>query len=235
MLKHYYNSPKKRAMSQSLDASNTSEDEQNDCNRVAVQCKPEEKSIASKSTSASIVSWISTKAHHPRQSLSWVRYSSMHGSKEGIEENNALKKRPPSGISSSIASNVTGGTGGTTGGRDVDSNASVRRWNSFHSTRGECHPNKFRRERKSDSPSLEHERKRYQENSDLPSHAKIYELRRGKSFGAAQKSSLSNTSTDSPIPSSAASTSSSQCQDKNDSNASSSDGVSHKDGTISFW
>lgn len=25
----------------------------------------------------------------------------------------------------------------------------VRRWNSFHSTRGECHPNKFRRERKS--------------------------------------------------------------------------------------
>lgn len=30
----------------------------------------------------------------------------------------------------------------------------VRRWNSFHSTRGECHPNKFRRERKSTSPSI---------------------------------------------------------------------------------
>lgn len=30
----------------------------------------------------------------------------------------------------------------------------VRRWNSFHSTRGECHPNKFRRDRKSTSPSI---------------------------------------------------------------------------------
>lgn len=29
----------------------------------------------------------------------------------------------------------------------------VRRWNSFHSTRGECHPNKFRQNRKSASPS----------------------------------------------------------------------------------
>lgn len=32
---------------------------------------------------------------------------------------------------------------------------SVRRWNSFHSTRGECHPNKFRRDRKSTSPSID--------------------------------------------------------------------------------
>lgn len=31
----------------------------------------------------------------------------------------------------------------------------VRRWNSFHSTRGECHPNKFRRDRKSTSPSID--------------------------------------------------------------------------------
>lgn len=232
MLKHYYNSPKKRAMSQSLDAATTSEDEQSDYNRVAVQCKPEEKSITLKSTShtSSIVSWISTKAHHPRQSLSWVRNSSMHGSKEGIEDTNPLKKRPPSGISSIVSNTISGGGGG----RDADNNASVRRWNSFHSTRGECHPNKFRRERKSDSPSLEHERKRYQENSDLPSHAKVYELRRGKSFGAAQKTSLTNISTDIPLHSTAASTSF-QCQDKNDSNASSSDGVSHKDGTISFW
>lgn len=30
----------------------------------------------------------------------------------------------------------------------------VRRWNSFHSTRGECHPNKFRRDRKSTSPTI---------------------------------------------------------------------------------
>lgn len=29
----------------------------------------------------------------------------------------------------------------------------VRRWNSFHSTRGECHPNKFRRDRKAASQS----------------------------------------------------------------------------------
>lgn len=33
--------------------------------------------------------------------------------------------------------------------------SAVRRWNSFHSTRGECHPNKFRRDRKATSPSIE--------------------------------------------------------------------------------
>ncbi|XP_037926120.1 rap guanine nucleotide exchange factor 2 isoform X3 [Hermetia illucens] len=31
----------------------------------------------------------------------------------------------------------------------------MRRWNSFHSTHGECHPNRFRRNRKSTSPSID--------------------------------------------------------------------------------
>lgn len=234
MLKHYYNSPKKRAMSQNAESANVSEEEQNDNSRATTPCKQEEKSIPMKSASSSIVSWISTKAHHQRQSIPWVRNSSMHGSKESIEEN-LLRKRPPSGVSA-FTSNAIGGICGGNAGRDTDNNASVRRWNSFHSTRGECHPNKFRRERKSDSPSLEQERKRYQDSFDLPSHAKIYELRRGKSFGAAHKASLSNISTDLPLSSTSfpATNSSSQYQDKNGGN-NSSDGVSEKDGTTSFW
>lgn len=31
---------------------------------------------------------------------------------------------------------------------------SMRRWNSFHAPRGECHPNKIRRERKATSPCI---------------------------------------------------------------------------------
>lgn len=50
------------------------------------------------------------------------------------------RRRPPSGAPSVDLSISTG---------------SVRRWNSFHSTRGECHPNKFRRDRKSASPSID--------------------------------------------------------------------------------
>lgn len=52
----------------------------------------------------------------------------------------------------------------------------VRRWNSFHSTRGECHPNKFRRDRKSTSPSIDLGRRCH------GSPSRTWELRRGKSL-----------------------------------------------------
>lgn len=61
----------------------------------------------------------------------------------------------------------------------------VRRWNSFHSTRGECHPNKFRRDRKSISPSIDLGRRSIIGGG---SATRSWELRRGKSL--AEKSSL---------------------------------------------
>lgn len=63
--------------------------------------------------------------------------------------------------------------------------SAVRRWNSFHSTRGECHPNKFRRERKSISPSIDLGRRSIIGGG---SATRSWELRRGKSL--AEKSSL---------------------------------------------
>lgn len=66
------------------------------------------------------------------------------GNNARFQSRNAVKmtrRRPPSGAASSVDSTAT--------------NGSVRRWNSFHSTRGECHPNKFRRDRKSTSPSID--------------------------------------------------------------------------------
>lgn len=97
-----------------------------------------------------------------------------------LQHNHTDQKRPPSGHkmqflqfcktlkSANYAELRGGGSGGDSNNintgytSDTSLSASVRRWNSFHSTRGECHPNKFRRERKSTSPSLEYERKRYQ-------------------------------------------------------------------------
>lgn len=70
---------------------------------------------------------------------------------------------------------------------DSSLSASVRRWNSFHSTRGECHPNKFRRERKSTSPSLEFERQRYQASSTTSTPSRSRQLRRGKSLATPEK------------------------------------------------
>ena len=75
----------------------------------------------------------------------------------------------------------------------------VRRWNSFHSTRGECHPNKFRRERKSTSPSIDLGSRRNfaigsGNNSALSSGSsspsRRWELRRGKSLACDNKTKL---------------------------------------------
>lgn len=77
--------------------------------------------------------------------------------------------------SENIPADVAVGGGGGGGGSNVGSVAgrmsaiakmsrrrppsgaenAVRRWNSFHAERGECHPNKFRRDRKSTSPSID--------------------------------------------------------------------------------
>lgn len=76
----------------------------------------------------------------------------------------------------------------------ASSNESVRRWNSFH-TRGEYHPNKIRRERKSTSGCLEYVGSRRTSTSSpllSPTISRLHsggtrELRRGKSL--AEKSS----------------------------------------------
>lgn len=111
------------------------------------------------------------------------------------------QKRPPSGhkmqflqfcknYKSSNYAELRGNNGASTGyTSDSSLSASVRRWNSFHSTRGECHPNKFRRERKSTSPSLEFERQR---SSATSAQSRSRQLRRGKSLAAPENlSSLS--------------------------------------------
>lgn len=119
---------------------------------------------------------------------------------------NIDQKRPPSGHKMQFlqfcknyktsnyaelrGSNINSTSTGYTS--DSSLSASVRRWNSFHSTRGECHPNKFRRERKSTSPSLEFERQRYQASSTTSTPSRSRQLRRGKSLATPEKlSSLS--------------------------------------------
>lgn len=114
------------------------------------------------------------------------------------------QKRPPSGhkmqflqfcknYRTSNYAELRGNNSASTGyTSDSSLSASVRRWNSFHSTRGECHPNKFRRERKSTSPSLEFERQRYQASSTTSTPSRSRQLRRGKSLATPEKlSSLS--------------------------------------------
>lgn len=79
--------------------------------------------------------------------------STMCGSKQYKSKSSKIsRRRPPSGTDNA-----------------------VRRWNSFHSTRNECHPNKFRRERKSTSPSIELGRRHFA----FP--PRKYELQIGKS------------------------------------------------------
>lgn len=154
-------------------------------------------------SAAAIASWLTSRAsytiNHPRQQSIPSEYP---------------QKRPPSGLTSLLTSAAFGGTAATasassspnpsaqpapatgpvtaTSKSAVDhagssATAPVRRWNSFHSTRGECHPNKFRRERKSTSPSLEYERKRYQSVSTTSTPSRSRQLRRGKTLATPEK------------------------------------------------
>lgn len=86
----------------------------------------------------------------------------LSGTSFGKPKTKISRRRPPSGADSA-----------------------VRRWNSFHSTRNECHPNKFRRERKSTAPNIEYGRSR----SSVSSPARGYEARRVKSLAATERTS----------------------------------------------
>lgn len=169
MLKHYYVSPKKRSKSQSSEASNTSDN--SDTNKSGT-ASPSHWSNASPFSPAqeddkthNSDTNISTAHKSYESRLSRMRLASLL--KTPLSFSNAMSysrmrlSHLPAGASFCIGHSYGNASGNAAINDDPTSSGSqapVRRWNSFHSTRGECHPNKFRRERKSTSPSLELER-----------------------------------------------------------------------------
>lgn len=222
MLKHYYVSPKKRTKSQSSEASAASENSTDGPPAgVGTDGHRRQHSGAASKTGAysfrrsphslrnayplfidDFDDW-RTKGAAAASALQQQQHH--HLLQHCKTTDNMDQKRPPSGhkmqflqfcknYKTSNYAEHRGGHSNVSTGYTSDSSlsASVRRWNSFHSTRGECHPNKFRRERKSTSPSLEFERQRYQASSTTSTPSRSRQLRRGKSLATPEKlSSLS--------------------------------------------
>lgn len=199
MLKHYYISPKKRTKSQSSETSDNSDGTRASPNtainwhQTSPLCLHDYEHLTIKPSATSIASWLTSKANQQLHTNFWCNTNC--SSSFPLETGKISKRRPPSGITSLMTNVLAGETNMSCDGGNTS--ASVRRWNSFHSTRGECHPNKFRRERKSTSPSLEFERKRYLANSANVAQSRSRELRRGKSLatpcGGSSSSLISGT------------------------------------------
>lgn len=221
MLKHYYVSPKKRTKSQSSETSAASENSWDGPTTVGSDGhRRQQNGAPAKLTGAhsfrrsphslrSAYSLFTDDFEDWRTKCAAAAFASQqqqhyHHLQHCKTTDNMDQKRPPSGHKmqflqfcknyrtsnyAELRSNNSANAGYTS---DSSLSASVRRWNSFHSTRGECHPNKFRRERKSTSPSLEFERQRYQTSSTTSTPSRSRQLRRGKSLATPEKlSSLS--------------------------------------------
>ncbi|XP_055385503.1 uncharacterized protein LOC129614698 isoform X3 [Condylostylus longicornis] len=79
--------------------------------------------------------------------------SSIIGAAEGLTSkvSNSLSAATATATTKTTSSSPKSKSNATSAG----SQEIIRRWNSFHSTRGECHPNRFRRNRKSTAPHID--------------------------------------------------------------------------------
>lgn len=184
MFKHYYVSPKKRSKSQIWDTSERTEppssnENHQDCLSEFVKktfssfneitsSNPNVSIATSPSHSGSCgndelyTSETSTPTQTPQKSYE-TRLSRMrlaHAFSNAVSYSRTRLAHLPAGASFCVG-HVHGSVLNTGNAETCQTNnqtsgltPSVRRWNSFHSTRGECHPNKFRRDRKSTSPSI---------------------------------------------------------------------------------
>lgn len=184
MLKHYYVSPKRRSKSQSSEASDTSEtadiggagDYVRRTTRRALH-SPHEKTASDPN-----VNMVHSPIHYPsaghifgehtipenercpfaepstphkKLEMRLSRMRLAHAFSNAVTYSRSRLAHLPTGASfSHVYGTILNANGHMDNPIPIGLTPPVRRWNSFHSTRGECHPNKFRRERKSTSPSI---------------------------------------------------------------------------------
>lgn len=183
MLKHYYVSPKKRSKSQSSEASDTSDTAEMGAGgdymkRTAARTihSPHEKTLSEPNVNiaASPIHYPSAghifgeytipenerypfaepSTPHKKLEMRLSRMRLAHAFSNAVTYSRSRLAHLPTGVSFSHVYGSTLNAGQMDNPNQIGLIPPVRRWNSFHSTRGECHPNKFRRERKSTSPSI---------------------------------------------------------------------------------